>query len=119
MPTYGHDIGQMWLSECLCAWREANLITHVEAQQLVTAAGTTLTLPSSHYTGSLKELDWNILPRDHIFYTPILPSFCLESGWSESISQLEYDRNLLLTLHQHELFLLFLFYCYFLTMEPK
>ncbi|CRL17917.1 unnamed protein product [Penicillium camemberti] len=91
MPTLIHNSIQRWFAKCISGWERSGLITPNEKDMIDGEVGTTLTLPASPFTKTLKEPDILIDPDDQH-----LPSVVFESGWSEPLNALEADCELLL-----------------------
>ncbi|KAB8210164.1 hypothetical protein BDV34DRAFT_237322 [Aspergillus parasiticus] len=91
MPTWVHNCIQPWQMECTSAWCENGLITREEFRELHTYAGTTLDLDQGPYRGSRKDPDLFILPT-----TCLHPCLAMESGWSEGLTEMENDMDMLL-----------------------
>ncbi|KAE8323504.1 hypothetical protein BDV39DRAFT_217738 [Aspergillus sergii] len=91
MPTWVHNCIQPWQMECSSAWSENGLITREEFRELHMYAGTTLNFDQGPYRGSRKDPDLFILPT-----TCLLPCLNMESGWSEGLTEMENDMDMLL-----------------------
>ncbi|KAJ5436213.1 hypothetical protein N7445_007098 [Penicillium cf. griseofulvum] len=91
MPTEVHDCCQDWWRLSEIRLRENGDLTGDEQAQVKIRVGTTLQFVGGPYRSSRKEPDLFVRSsRDR------LPSFVMESGWSESWSELLDDMNLLL-----------------------
>ncbi|GAB1196995.1 hypothetical protein APSETT444_006276 [Aspergillus pseudonomiae] len=91
MSTEIHDCVQDWWRLCELDLRDTGVLTSFEQIQLVARVGTTLMFQSGPYRGSQKEPDFFLRANNDR-----LPSFVIESGWSESWDDLMNDMNLLL-----------------------
>ncbi|KAE8312023.1 hypothetical protein BDV41DRAFT_578075 [Aspergillus transmontanensis] len=91
MPTYIHDSLQPWQAQCREDWKDDGFITKDESRCLQAYTGTTLEFRDGPYRGSRKEPDVFVQST----YVDV-PTLAMESGWSESLRELENDMNLLL-----------------------
>ncbi|CAG8941198.1 unnamed protein product [Penicillium salamii] len=92
VPTRVHNSVQRWWIRCTSELERNSIITPDEKNEIDGEFGTTLHLPSSPYSQSIKEPDVLIDPFDDLD----LPSVVIECGWSESADELEADAEMLL-----------------------
>ncbi|KAJ6150362.1 hypothetical protein N7471_001561 [Penicillium samsonianum] len=91
MPTEVHDCCQDWWRVSEITLRDVGDLTGYEQAQIDVRVGTMLQFPWGPYTSSRKEPDLFVRSS-----CDRLPSFVIESGWSESWNALMNDMNLLL-----------------------
>ncbi|OAX78619.1 hypothetical protein ACJ72_07069 [Emergomyces africanus] len=89
MPTHVHDCHQEWLCSELGQMRMGGFLSPAEAKLIKFRVGTTFERFSTPYLSSAKEPDSCFLPD----MLP-LPTIVVESGWTESYTRLNNDKDL-------------------------
>ncbi|KAE8154410.1 hypothetical protein BDV25DRAFT_135844 [Aspergillus avenaceus] len=84
-----HDVHQRWINKSIVKWAIDGIINSAEADLLWSGVGTTFDHFSGIYRGSVKQPD-HFLRVD----TDPGPRIVVESGWSESFSHLQQDKDL-------------------------
>ncbi|KAJ9365593.1 hypothetical protein DTO280E4_562 [Paecilomyces variotii] len=97
MPTEVHDTHQDWIEDERIDMMATGFLSYAEGKILKTRVGTTLSAFQGRYAGSRKEPD--LMLR---YDSDPLPSFVIESGWSESLPRLRSDMRLWLVGGQPE-----------------
>ncbi|KAJ5563044.1 hypothetical protein N7535_002509 [Penicillium sp. DV-2018c] len=91
MPTEIHDVPLAWWHQTALRFSESGDCTDYELRQLDPGVGTTLEFRHGPYQSSRKEPDFFMRTS-----ADTLPSFAIESGWSETYNDLLEDMNMLL-----------------------
>ncbi|PLB47188.1 hypothetical protein P170DRAFT_412890 [Aspergillus steynii IBT 23096] len=91
MPNFLHDCIQVWNRDVMISWMGHGMISLDELKYLRPFVGTTLGFDSGPYRGSRKDPDLFVLPG-----AQVLPPIVMQSGWEESLPEMQNDKDLLL-----------------------
>lgn len=92
MPSLLHEAVAIWYIHMTDIWFSNGNITLAEKKEITPRTNTTFTLPTSPYQQSSKVPDLAVRPNDG----QSLPSFVIEVGWTEPMTALQADMELLL-----------------------
>ncbi|KAJ5143655.1 uncharacterized protein N7515_002442 [Penicillium bovifimosum] len=92
MPSPIHEAVTSWYIDMMLRWVSNGSITIAEAEEIEPLSNTPFTMPAFPYQQSTKIPDVAVTPDDG----QSLPSFVIEVGWTEPMTALQADMELLL-----------------------